>query len=56
MIGSTEERKGTTTGFWQAEESEGTNADVLEAGTLGQYLKTRSEEADDLGCAKGNRN
>ena len=33
-----------------------TNADVLEAGTLGQYLKTRSEEADASRCTKGNRN
>ena len=42
MIGSIEERKGTTAGFWQAEESEGTvvNKDVFEAKALGWYLKT----------------
>jgi len=42
MIGSTEERKGTTVGFWQAEESEGIVADrdVFEAEALGWYLKT----------------
>ena len=42
MIGSTEERKGTTTGFWQAEESEGTiaNRDAFEAEALGWHLKT----------------
>ena len=32
------------------------NADVLEAETLGQYLKTRSEEVDASGRTKGNRN
>ena len=32
------------------------NADVLEDGTLGQYLKTRSEEADASGRTKGNHN
>ena len=42
MIGSTKERKKTTAGFWQAEESEGTvvNRDVFEAEALGWYLKT----------------
>ena len=42
MIGSTEERKKTVVGFWQAEESEGTfvNRDVFEAEALGWYLKT----------------
>ena len=42
MIGSTEERKKTAAGFWQAKESEGTvmNRDVFEAEALGWYLKT----------------
>ena len=42
MIGSTEERKKTAIGFWQAEESEGTivDEDVFEVEALGWYLKT----------------
>ena len=42
MIGSTEERKKTVAGFWQAEESEGivANRDAFEAEALGWYLKT----------------
>ena len=42
MIGSTEERKRTTAGFWQMEESEGTivNKEVFEAEALDWYLKT----------------
>ena len=57
MIGSMEERKKTTAGFWQAEESEGivANRDVFEAEALSWYLKTRSEETDASGHAKGNR-
>ena len=36
------EKKKTTIGFWQAEESEGTvvNRDAFEAEALGWYLKT----------------
>jgi len=42
MIGSMEEGKKTTIGFWQIEGSEGTiaNRDVFEAKALGLYLKT----------------
>jgi len=41
MIGSTEGRKKTATGFWQAKESKGTvvDGDVFEAEALGWYLK-----------------
>jgi len=42
MIGSTGERKKTTTGFWQVEESKGivANRDAFEAEALGWHLKT----------------
>jgi len=42
MIGSTEGRKKTATGFQQAEKSRGTVAsgDVFEAEAIGWYLKT----------------
>ena len=58
MIGSTEGRKKTAIGFWQAEESKGTvvNGDVFEAEALGWYLKTWREKADASGRAKGSRN
>ena len=36
--------------------SSSTFVDVLEARTLGRYLKTQSEEADASGRAKGDRN
>ena len=58
MIGSMEGRKKTAVGFWQAEKSKGTVAseDVFEAEAIGWYLKTRSEEVDTSGRAKGNHN
>jgi len=60
LFGSTRRGEKTTTESARVERCKGTgtvaSVDVFEAGALGRYLKSRSEEVDASGHAKDNRN